>query len=266
MKRLLQTEENFYSIHEGLKVAEGLFDLLKRSHDDGDAKLFLDDETKTKKGLDQTKTALQRAIQVTRPLGIKSPNGNNAQRIVAHNVDVSALTLGLKYAQTIVDVAEVRTKAGTLILSDSAIEFGDTELLFTPQEYINFAKRALIDALEKAEQGTLGPEASYVSYKVLEGRPNWEQALIKSAVPLGGLQDDAIRNRVKRAKVVFGFDITKEFEGKIFFGREYFCNLAETRGSLPMGEVIALTFHSELEGHLKLAAAVKVLKGSCDLL
>ncbi len=260
MKRLLQKEEDFYSIYEGLKVAEGLFDLLKRSHDDGDAKLSLGD------GINQAKTALRRAIRVTQPLGIKSPNGNNEQRIPAHDLDLNALAQGLKHARAIVDVAEARSEAGTLVICDSAIEFGDTELVFTPQEYIDFAKRALTDALEKAEQGTLGPEASYVDYKVLDRRPRWEQNLIKSAVPLGGLQDEAIRNRVKRAKLVFGFDITKEFEGQIFFGREYFRKLADTGGSIPREEVIALTFHSELEGHLKLAAAVMVLKGSCDLL
>lgn len=260
MKRLLQNEENFYSLHEGLKVAEGLFDLLKRSHDDGDAKLSLVD------GIDQTKTALQHAIQLTRPLGIKSPTESSGQRVLADDLDLNALARGLKHARAIVDVAEARSRAGTLVLCDSAIEFDDTELVFTSQEYFAFAKRALTDAVEKAGNGTLGPEASYVDYKVLDHRPRWEQELIKSAVPLGGLQDEAIRNRVKQARLVFGFDITKEFEGRIFFGREYFRELAETGGSLPRGEVIALTFHSELEGHLKLAAAVKVLKGSCDLL
>lgn len=165
-------------------------------------------------------------------------------------------------------MAEARCKTGTLTLCDTAIEFdrNNTELVFTPKEYIAFAERALAEAGQKAESETLGPDFSILDAAVRESLPGWERNVFDRAFPLGELQDPAVREQVTRAKLVFGFDISKGLEGTIFFGRGYFKELVDRKARIPADEIVSFTFHSELEGHLKLAAAVQVLKGSCDVL
>lgn len=96
MKKLLQRDEHFYSLYEGLKVAEGIFDVLKGYHDDGNSKLALR-HANTDEQLAKAKLALQTSINITRPLGITPANCNaEAKRILAHDVDLKALAAGLK--------------------------------------------------------------------------------------------------------------------------------------------------------------------------
>lgn len=40
----------------------------------------------------------------------------------------------------------------------------------------------------------------------------------------------------------------------------------EKKARIPVDEIISFTCHSEINGHLKLAAAVKALKGPCGLI
>jgi hypothetical protein len=266
VKTLHQTQKQFYSIHEGLKVAEGLFALLKRSHDDGSSKLVLG-SSDTEEQLNHAKSALKTAIQLTRPVGLASRDAKaGGKRILSTDVNLKTIAEGLKCAETVLDEVDARVNRGTLLLHDSAIEFGNTELVFTAAEYIAFAKRALTDAVQKAESEILGPEVSIVNERVLDNRPAWERQLIDRAFPLGRLIDPAVRRKVKNAKLVFGFDVTEEFKGLVFFGKAYFMESVEQKRAIPADQTVAFTYQIELGGHLKLAVAVQVLKGSCDIL
>jgi hypothetical protein len=268
VKTLFQRSEHYYSLYEGLKVAGGILDVMKRNHAVGAPTLFLETGNADHE-LAKAKTALKTAINITRPLGLTPSNGKSkTKRIISHHVDLKALAKNLRTAEMVVNAAELLCKDGPLFLYDTAIEFpgNGTEIAFTTDEYIALAKRALTEAVQRAESETICPEFSIQAPAVLDSLPAWEKKLIDGAFPLGGLQDPAVREKVTKAQLVFGFDVSKGYKGTIFFGRQYFKELVDRKARVPADEAVSFTFHSELEGHLKLAAAVQVLKGSCDLL
>lgn len=267
MKKLLQCNEHYYSLYQGLKAAQAILEGMKQSKNGGVPMPVLETGN-ADRGFAQAQPALQTAISITRPVGLPPLAGQaESKRILAHHVDLQALAVNLRTAQTVVQAAELQHKKGLLWFPDVAIEFpgNNTEIVFTTDEYIALAKRALTDAIQRCESKTMSPEFSRLDRSALNRLPQCIIEIILSAFPLGELRNPAVRKRVTEAKIVLGFDLSRGFEQLIFFGEKYFKAVVDRGDPLLGKDFVCFLFHSELEEDAKLAAAVTRLKGACDL-